>query len=625
MLPWIVVLSAVGIIINWLCFEGFGLTSEWKWPVVAKGVAEGVAASVVLGVAAGVAFGVTASVGVGVAVPFVFWFVYFRLLTYPLDTMLSAIAYFMGRWRQDILAQAWRICPVSWNEVIWLPLPFVSKLLVLMTQRNREESFRQIAFVTAERRLQRSAALKALLKITINDLHAESVSELSNITEKLSWTIDAPIDLPVELNTSLPRFERIAQHVEQYHTLNGMYRKSEALKHAIDEIEALQKSLITIHRKFAPDILRAANEWRRLLEEEHEQIRIYVDSSKEIPNPFIFGNPVTETEYNVFTGRKDIVIQIEESVLGAIQLPMLLLHGPRRMGKTSILNQLPRLLGPDFAPAVLDCQDPAVTGSLTTLLEYVSKAISIGLLRRRVAVQQLTHTELEHEPFSIFNKWLDSVEQIMPPNMRALLCLDEYERLKYALDEGWGRKFLDYLRHTFQYRSHVVIMFCGSHTFEELGPEWTDRFISARRIRVSFLTQNEVLPLLTKPIPEFDMTYTQEALEAIYCATNGQPFLTQAVAFELVQFLNQQHRKNAEIDDVEKAITHALVSGGEYFANVWYDAGEDGQAILRAVVKDDIPPDFPSARTRLREQDILNNNGEFIVPMVKRWVKKKTQ
>jgi hypothetical protein len=40
---------------------------------------------------------------------------------------------------------------------------------------------------------------------------------------------------------------------------------------------------------------------------------------------------------------------------------MTLPHGPRRAGKSNILNQLPRLLGPDFAPATLDCQEPAVT------------------------------------------------------------------------------------------------------------------------------------------------------------------------------------------------------------------------------------------------------------------------
>jgi AAA+ ATPase superfamily predicted ATPase len=198
----------------------------------------------------------------------------------------------------------------------------------------------------------------------------------------------------------------------------------------------------------------------------------------------VLGNPVTERDANVFSGRRDIVRQIEESVLGASNAPTLLLYGPRRMGKTSILYQLPRLLGPDFAPAMVDCLNPAVAGSATTLLSHLSRAISAGLQRRRVVVEALDRAALAVEPFAIFDEWLDKAERIMPERMRALLCLDEYEGLQRILDADWGDDFLDYLRHTLQHRSKVMLMFAGAHTFEEQGPAWTNRFISARRVRV---------------------------------------------------------------------------------------------------------------------------------------------
>lgn len=174
-----------------------------------------------------------------------------------------------------------------------------------------------------------------------------------------------------------------------------------------------------------------------------------------------------------------------------------------------------------------------------------------------------------------------------------------------------------------QHRSRIVLLFTGAHTFQELGPAWTSRFISARRVRVSFLTRDEVTPLLTKPIPEFDMSYAPGALEAIFDATNGQPFLTQAVAFELVQFLNGQRRKEATPNDVEQAMARALESGGEYFAGLWNDAGTEGQAILRASAGQSAPPDLPAARTWLLEHDVLNDAGQFRVPMVARWVREK--
>jgi hypothetical protein len=586
----------------------------------ALGVIVFIPVSLAYGVAYGVARGVTVGLEVGAASVLAFWLVCFRLAAYPLDVTLATVAYLLAyRWCDT--ARTWRLCPVAWNEVIWLPLPFSGKLLALLAHNNRDEGLRQIAFVAAERRLQRRVTIAALVQVAIDDLRARSVSELANVTDKLDWTTDAPTVLPTDLAAALPRFDRVAQHVGQYLSLHNAYRKSEALSASEQEIDTLQRGLIAGRGRYVSRLLQVANEWRQILEEERA---VLPQASREIPNPFAFGNPIGETEHSVFTGRRDIAQQIEANLLGAVHAPTLLLHGPRRMGKTSLLNQLPRLLGPDCAPTVVDCQNPAVLGSPATLLRYLSRAIADGLRRRRVTRESLTAAALEREPFAAFDEWLDGVERAMPGRMRVLLCLDEYERLQATLDAGWGAAFLDALRHTLQHRPRVALMFTGSHTFAELGPAWTDRFISARRVRIGLLTRDEVIPLLTRPIPEFDMTYAAGALEALIDATNGQPFLTQAVAFELVQLLNEHQRKEATPGDIEEAIARALVSGGEYFANVWSDAGAAGQAILRAVARGETPPEDHAARSWLREHDVLTDAGTFVVPMVERWVRQKT-
>jgi hypothetical protein len=124
------------------------------------------------------------------------------------------------------------------------------------------------------------------------------------------------------------------------------------------------------------------------------------------------------------------------------------------------------------------------------------------------------------------------------------------------------------------------------------------------------------------------MTYADGALDALIDATRGQPLLTQAVAFELVQLLNEQERKEANITDVEEAITRALCSAAEYFADIWYDAGDSGQAILLALVHGQPLPDHPKARVWLRDHDVLTEydvlkGARFHVPLVERWVRQK--
>ncbi|HMG72067.1 MAG TPA: ATP-binding protein [Pyrinomonadaceae bacterium] len=675
-LPWLVLVNVFSSLAIWFICEKVGIDYRWKWIGIVFGIAVGMAIGVTGNVFVGVVFGMFYSTAEGMSYGLAFavaygltlglafsmgyfivgrvkgglalgmmfgvvggavngeaggvagcvalWFAYFRLFTYPLDIFLSLFAYLYGKQSPQTIERAWRLCPVAWNEVIWLPLPFAAKLLTMLTIQDRKEGFRQIAFVAAERRLQTQVASHASEEIAINDLQVRSIKELANVTQELDWTTDAPSEMPEVLDTAFPRFERTARHADQYLKLNNNHRKREALERALIEVEGLQKSLIAAGGSLAPRLLQRANEWRALLESEQTTFSASSTAPREIPNPFVSGKGVVETENNIFTGRRDIVQQIEASMLGAMQTPTLLLHGPRRMGKTSILNQLPRLLGPDFAPSVVDCQYPAVIESVATLLHYLSRELSTSLRRRRVIVESLETKSLAREPFSVFDEWLESMEHAMPAGMRALLCLDEYESLQATLDAGWGGAFLDALRHILQHRPQVVLLFAGAHTFQELGPAWTDRFISARRVRVSFLTRDEVFPLLTQPIPEFIMTYAPGALDALFAATNGQPFLTQATAYDLVQLLNEQQRKEATPEDVEAAISRALVNGAEYFASVWNDAGVQGQAILRAIARGETPPDAPAERAWLREHDVLGSDGDFAVKMVRRWVEIKS-
>jgi hypothetical protein len=290
------------------------------------------------------------------------------------------------------------------------------------------------------------------------------------------------------------------------------------------------------------------------------------------------------------------------------------------MGKSSILKHLARLLGEEFIPTTLDLQLPGTLDNLNDLLLYLSETISDALRLRFLTIEPLTKNDLSSKAFRAFDRWLAKVEQALPDGKRVLLCLDEYEMLQKPLAAGWGSDVLDLLRNVTQHRTRIVLMFTGANTFAELGAVWTDKFIGARRIRVNLLTLEETRELLTRPVPE--LRYAEDgALELILTTTNGQPNLTQAIAHQLIELLNTDKRQTATADDSEQAIRRALESAGEYFANVWYDARAEGQAILRAVANGETPPDYPSARNWLFDRNLLDSNNQFVVPMVGRWVR----
>jgi hypothetical protein len=360
------------------------------------------------------------------------------------------------------------------------------------------------------------------------------------------------------------------------------------------------------------------------------------EDQRELENPFVFGNPVQAADEGLFSGRRDIALEIERNILRAAQTPTLLLYGQRRMGKTSILNQLPKRLGPGFLPVLVDCQAPATVESLPSLLRHLSRCFCT-VLNSRLGITfetdqvkcdrgalPLPVDALQHEPFSVFEDWLDKYQSRVPADACILVCLDEFERLDEIVKAGWGGRFLDALRHWLQHRQRFSLMFIGSHTFEQLGQAWTDRFLSARRLKVSFLGPDDVRQLLTRPTPTFRMTYAPGAIEAIITATHGQPFLTQALASELVHRMNRERRKQATSDDVTAAIEDTLERSAEYFADLWFSRSEAERELLRDVACGRRQPPAASVVARgLREYDVLNDDGEFAVPLVRWWIRLK--
>jgi hypothetical protein len=320
-------------------------------------------------------------------------------------------------------------------------------------------------------------------------------------------------------------------------------------------------------------------------------------------------------------GRKNIVRELEAVLLGDPRPPAILLHGPRRMGKSSILNQLPRLLGPGFAACSVDCQLSAVRESAPRFFHALSEAISEGLARRDLLREPLSLDSLRAEPFGAFDDWMRILERELTGSLRVFLCFDEYEALHETLAAGWGVRLLDQLRHLQQHRPKFVLVFTGMRTFQALGREWTSRFVSSRSTRVSFLTDEEFRPMLERPVPEFNLRYVDGALDELLHLTHAHPFMTQAVAKELVDMLNDERRHEASPADIERAAEKVMTSEVEYFHDVWYDAEADGQALLITLAQGQPVPPGP-ARPRLRDMDVLDEEGRFAVPLFERWVKR---
>ena len=248
-----------------------------------------------------------------------------------------------------------------------------------------------------------------------------------------------------------------------------------------------------------------------------------------------------------------------------------------------------------------------------------------------LALKEPKIEQFEKYPFTALGEEFDHIEGISQHlKKRILLTFDEYERLEEGLKNGkLTTEILNQLRNTIQHRESIVVLFSGSHRFEELHTiNWSDYLINVKTLELSFLPAEDARELLTQPVPELD--YQPGAIEKILDLTHCQPFLLQAVAFELVNSLNSQNKLEAQADDVEVAAERVLTAAQAYFFYTWQEeCSEEEKAVLRVLAANgatnpDLPRDQKAVRS-LCQKDILENIDQqyhFTIELFRRWIVK---
>ena len=115
-------------------------------------------------------------------------------------------------------------------------------------------------------------------------------------------------------------------------------------------------------------------------------------------NPFVVGGAISDPAGRGFSGREDIFSFVRSSLLVTRRAPILL-FSQRRIGKSSILKQLPRHLPPDFACVYFDLQGKA-NMMLDQVLYGMGRAIA-----DQVSIPRPEREEANEDRFR-FSSWL---------------------------------------------------------------------------------------------------------------------------------------------------------------------------------------------------------------------------
>jgi len=480
------------------------------------------------------------------------------LLLLPVQAWLLAWFDRRGRWL--------RFSPPFWHEVLVLPLPGVARHVTNLARHDRPRGRDAVAYLAAYHYpWARRVAAQVARQMLLDDMaQAQTLDALADLYERIR-----PWLLP-------PVRERWRDLVSQLETITGKVRagvlsdtpanRVQRWEEALEAVQAWQQALQLSGDALAPKVLPVLANWANLLQAALEQTRQQVF----LFNPYTAGTPL-QTASAVFKGRQDIMRRLEaEFVAFQRQRPALLLFGGRRMGKTSLLLQLPKRLGPEVVPLVLDVQGLATVGSAAAFWQQVVDAARRAARQHRgLDLPSVDAHALQQDPFDAFLRWLAAVEQAAPRSY-FLLALDEYEKIEEAIQAGrLDLRVLDVLRHILQHRRRWLVLFSGLYTFEDLPAHWSDRFINVRRLLVGPLEPDAARELVLRPVPDFPVRYPEAAVQRLLHATGRQPNWLQAALYEIVTRLDDERRLEVTLDDVEAALARVPEKQAGDFRFLW--------------------------------------------------------
>ncbi len=576
---------------------------------------------------------------------------YYRLLLYPFNAASMLKVYLDSQKHPERIFYNLRHCALFWDECVFLPLPYVRPLLLIAANQNVELALREIDFLLHERPQQRIAVLATALEIALGDLClCEGLRDISHAHQRLQVT------LPHEVRLFNPQAARLFRHIEDasrdaasYYSRINRQARYEALENMLTDLQGIYSTTVFREARLNRRLEQLMQRWRIVAKHEQENVSRDNEDFGSITNPYVPGL-VLELRDPLFVGRKDVAQQLGEALLRP-RRPTFFLSGERRMGKSSILKQLPDLLGSQYLPVFYDLQSTGIASSTAALLAAIAEGIydllmARGMLLKKLEYEQLREDQRQNEAVAYhrFGRWLKDIEQLLEKEGRVLLLtFDEFEKLEEAGHKGHIDLvlLLDWLRSTIQNRPRIALLFSGVKSVGEMGANWSGYFVNVETLKVSFLQPGEARHLITHPVANFpgELIFSEQIVASIIRETGGHPFLIQAVCSIIVTRLNTAMREQAEEADITNAVEEMFQKWEDnYFRDLWERTDEEQRACLRSLLVLDTAngaaiqaqsslADLSMRRAlqRLQRRDLVESSGNcyrIAAPIFKVWVQR---
>ncbi|MCP4345428.1 MAG: tetratricopeptide repeat protein [Desulfobacterales bacterium] len=358
-------------------------------------------------------------------------------------------------------------------------------------------------------------------------------------------------------------------------------------------------------------------------------------------NPYTVGPPVGGTDK--FIGRDDIVRETL-NVLADPNQNAIVLYGRRRIGKTSILQELDsRLIRErNYFPVFFSLEFKA-RSPLTDILSDLARYIVDKAELKDIRTDNLTED-------SFRNQFLPRVMESLPQNTSLIFLFDEFDVLD---DPGTGQAaytFFPYLRKLMETeQQQQQFVFVIGREFQDLTSSTLSMFKSARPKRVSLFTSSDTETLVRlSEHTDNPLIWTNASVDRVWDLTHGHPYLTQQLCTVVWEKICQDRANTANMPevlhkDIDEAVPVALERSKNALEWTWNGLSSPERLVvsIMADAEDEfiaknkliellthhelqvMMPELEDAFRTLRDWDILERGKKgyrIQVELIRRWL-----
>ncbi|MEH1819967.1 MAG: ABC transporter substrate-binding protein [Nostoc sp.] len=308
-------------------------------------------------------------------------------------------------------------------------------------------------------------------------------------------------------------------------------------------------------------------------------------------NPYIIGRPIHER--SKFFGRQSLFAFIEDNLSQGVRV--ILLHGQRRIGKSSVLKQIPNFVQLDkFIFIQFDLQDKGNLSLSDILYDLAIKITEIVNDKSILPQRELLKEE------SIFSEvFLPQVFQKIE-NKNLVLLLDEFDVVN---DE-----FFPYLSSLINNdKVNLFIIPVIGRYLHDL-PNLLSLFKSAPSELIGFLDDTSAKRMIANPA-EGILIYQSAAIQKILQLSAGHPCFTQVICSTLFEQARENNKWSIERADVDSILKKAIEKADFLLQNFWDVLTVEERIIMSAVAEAEKIAIGQGKRVPGEPLNLLSKNG----------------